>query len=168
MKNIDGVDFQKITFVLMDMDGVLSDGTLLYLPDGSVVKSFHAHDGYGIVRGRQHGLKFGIISGKVAVVNKLRAERLKIEELYEGIDDKVAAYEEIRKKYNLEAENCCFVGDDVFDMPLLGKVAFSCSPPEAIQEVKDSVHYVTKTSAGKGCVREVIDFILRKQGKLNS
>lgn len=166
MKNIDGVDFDKITFVLMDMDGVLSDGTLLYLPEGQVVKSFHAHDGFGIVRGRELGLKFGIISGKTAVVNKQRADRLKIEELYEGVDDKVAAYEEIKKKYYLEAENCCFIGDDVFDMPLLDIVAFSCSPQEAIQEVRESVHYVTKTAAGKGCVREVVDFILRKQGKL--
>jgi len=166
MKNIDGVDFSKISFVLMDMDGVLSDGTLLYLPEGQVVKSFHAHDGFGIVRGRQHGLKFGIISGKTAVVNRLRAERLKIEELYEGIENKVTAYEEIIKKHSLKAENCCFIGDDVFDMPLLGMVAFSCAPPEAIQEVKDSVHYVTRTGAGKGCVREVIDFILKKQGKL--
>lgn len=166
MKNIDGVDFQKITFILMDMDGVLSDGTLLYLPDGQVVKSFHAHDGFGIVRGRELGLKFGIISGKTAVVNRLRAERLKIEELYEGIENKITAYEEIRKNYKLEPVNFCFVGDDVFDMPLLNTVAFSCSPPEAIQEVKDSVHYVTKTGAGKGCVREITDFILRKQNKL--
>lgn len=166
MKNINSVNFSKITFVLMDMDGVLSDGTLLYLPEGQVVKSFHAHDGFGIVRGRQLGLKFGIISGKTAAVNKLRAERLKIEELHEGIEDKVAAYEVIRKKYLLAPENCCFVGDDVFDMPLLDLVGFSCSPPEAIQEVKDSVHYVTKTSAGKGCVREIVDFILRQQGKI--
>ena len=166
MKNINNVDFIAISFILMDMDGVLSDGTLLYLPEGQVVKTFHAHDGFGIVRGRELGLKYGIISGKMAVVNKQRAERLKIEELYEGIDDKVAAYEEIRKKYGLKQENFCFIGDDVFDMPLLETVAFSCAPPEAIQEVKDSVHYVTKAGAGRGCVREVIDFVLRKQSKL--
>ena len=166
MKNINNVEFSLISFILMDMDGVLSDGSLLYLPEGQVVKSFHAHDGFGIVRGREHGLKFGIISGKTAIVNKLRAERLKIEELFEGIDDKVSAYEEIRKKYGLKPENFCFIGDDVFDMPLLDKAAFSCAPPEAIVEVKDSVHYVSKTGAGKGCVREVIDFILRKQGKI--
>ena len=166
MKNINNVDFIAISFILMDMDGVLSDGTLLYLPEGQVVKTFHAHDGFGVVRGREFGLKFGIISGKTAVVNKQRAERLKIEELYEGIDDKVAAYEEIRKKYGLKQENFCFIGDDVFDMPLLETVAFSCAPPEAIQEVKDSVHYVTKAGAGRGCVREVIDFVLRKQSKL--
>ena len=166
MKNISNVDFSVISFILMDMDGVLSDGTLLYLPEGHVVKSFHAHDGFGVVRGREQGLKFGIISGKTAVVNKQRAERLKIEELYEGVDDKVAAYEEIRKKYGLKPENFVFIGDDVFDMPLLDLVAFSCSPPEAIQEVRESVHYVTKTGAGKGCVREAIDFVLRKQGKI--
>ncbi|HJY64635.1 MAG TPA: HAD hydrolase family protein [Ignavibacteria bacterium] len=166
MKNINNVDFIAISFILMDMDGVLSDGTLLYLPEGQVVKTFHAHDGFGVVRGRELGLKYGIISGKMAVVNKQRAERLKIEELYEGIDDKVAAYEEIRKKYGLKQENFCFIGDDVFDMPLLETVAFSCAPPEAIQEVKDSVHYVTKAGAGRGCVREVIDFVLRKQSKL--
>jgi len=166
MKNIDGIDFKSISFVLMDMDGVLSDGTLLYLPEGQVVKTFHAHDGFGIVRGRELGLKFGIISGKTAVVNKLRAERLKIEELYEGVDDKVSAYDQIKGKYKLKRGNFCFIGDDVFDMPLLESVAFSCAPPEAIPEVRESVHYITTARAGKGCVREVIDFILRKQGKI--
>jgi 3-deoxy-D-manno-octulosonate 8-phosphate phosphatase (KDO 8-P phosphatase) len=166
MKNIKNVKFDEISFILMDMDGVLSDGSLVYLPDGQVIKSFHAHDGFGIVRGRELGLKFGIISGKTAAVNKLRAERLKIEELYEGADDKVSAYEEIRKKYGLVPENFCFIGDDVFDMPLLEKAAFSCCPPEAIKEVRESVHYITSVSAGKGCVREVIDFVLRKQGKI--
>jgi len=166
MKNINNVDFNLISFVLMDMDGVLSDGTLLYLPEGQVVKMFHAHDGFGIVRGRELGLKYGIISGKTAIVNKQRAERLKIEELYENVDDKVLAYEEIKIKYKLKIENFCFVGDDVFDMPLLDKVAFSCAPPEALPEVRESVHYVTKAGAGKGCVREIIDFILRKQGKI--
>lgn len=166
MKNINKVDFSLISFVLMDMDGVLSDGTLLYLPEGHVVKLFHAHDGFGINRGRELGLKYGIISGKTAVVNKQRAERLKIEELYENMDDKVSAYNEIRIKYSLKPENFCFIGDDVFDMPLLNEVIFSCAPPEALPEVRESVHYVTKAGAGKGCVREVIDFILRKQGKL--
>ena len=166
MKNIGKVDFNLISFILMDMDGVMSDGTLLYLPEGHVVKLFHAHDGFGINRGRELGLKFGIISGKTAIVNKQRAERLKIEELYENMDDKVEAYEEIRIKYSLKPENFCFIGDDVFDMPLLDRVAFSCAPPEALPEVRESVHYVTNAGAGKGCVREVIDFVLRKQGKI--
>lgn len=164
MKKTDTVDFSKISFILMDLDGVLTDGTLMYLPDGEVTKPFHAHDGYGIVRGRTMGLKFAIISGRSAKANEFRAQRLKIEELYQDCDDKVAAYEEIRAKYNLKPENFCFIGDDVFDIPLLKSVAFSCAPPEAIEEVRNEVHYITKVDAGKGAVREVIDLILRKKG----
>jgi 3-deoxy-D-manno-octulosonate 8-phosphate phosphatase (KDO 8-P phosphatase) len=164
MKDINIVDFSKITFVLMDMDGVLSDGSLIYLPDGGIVKVFHAHDGYGIERGRQKGLLFGVISGKTAIANKYRVERLKIEEFYESQGDKVAAFVEIKAKYNLKDDNFCFIGDDVFDIPLLNKVAFSCAPSNAVKEVKESVHYVTETAGGKGAVREVIDYILRKKG----
>jgi len=163
MKDINPVDFSKITFVLMDMDGVLSDGSLIYLPDGGIVKVFHAHDGYGIERGRQLGLRFGVISGKSAEANRYRIERLKIEEYYESRSNKVEAFEEIKAKHKLREENFCFIGDDVFDMPLLSRVAFSCAPSNAIKEVKESVHYVTETSGGKGAVREAIDFILRKK-----
>jgi 3-deoxy-D-manno-octulosonate 8-phosphate phosphatase (KDO 8-P phosphatase) len=151
----------------MDMDGVMSDGSLIYFPDGEIIKVFHAHDGYGIERGKKLGLKFGIITGKVADVNKLRAKRLKIDELYEGCDNKLVAYESIRSKYNLKPENFCFIGDDVFDLPLLMKVGFSCAPSNAIEEVKQEVHYVTKIQGGRGAVREVIDFILRKKKLLD-
>jgi 3-deoxy-D-manno-octulosonate 8-phosphate phosphatase (KDO 8-P phosphatase) len=164
MKNINDIDFSKISFVLLDMDGVLTDGSLYYLPTGEVIKIFHAHDGFGITRGRELGLKFGIISGRSASANVHRADRLNIEELYQDCNDKVAAFEEIRKKYNLLTENFCFVGDDVFDLPLLRAVAFSCSPPQAVNEVKHEVHYITTANAGRGAVREVIDFILRKKG----
>ena len=166
MKKIEDVNFSKISFVLLDMDGVLTDGSLQYLPTGEVIKTFHAHDGFGIVRGRQHGLKFGIISGKSASSNVHRSDRLKMEELYQDCEDKVAAYEEIRAKYKLRPENFCFVGDDVFDLPLLRTVAFSCAPPQAILEVREEVHYVTKIEAGKGAVREIIDLILRNKGLL--
>lgn len=164
MKNIDSVDFSKISFILMDMDGVLTDGSVLYTSGREQIKLFHAHDGYGITRGRQHGLRFGIISGMSSPVNDFRAQRLKIEELYQDAGDKVAAYKEIMAKYKLLPGNFCFTGDDVFDIPLLNEVAFSCAPPEAIGEVKEEVHYVTKATAGRGCMREVIDIILRKKG----
>lgn len=166
MKNIDSIDFSKIKFVLMDCDGVLTDGSLLYMPDGKVIKKFHAHDGFGIVRGRELGLKFAIISGMSAEVNKRRAEKLNIEELYENCGNKTQAADEIAAKYNLSYENFCFMGDDSFDIPLLKKVAFSCAPPEAVEEVRAEVAYITKVSAGRGCVRELIDIILKKQGKL--
>ncbi len=166
MKNINNIDFSKIQFVLMDLDGVLTDGSIIYSSNGEMLKAFNAHDGFGINRGRLHGLKFAIISGMSAAANELRAKRLNIEELYQNCEDKTEAANEIKQKYNLSDENLCFIGDDVFDIPLLQQVAFSACPPEAIEEVRNEVNYITKVSAGKGCVREVIDIILRKQEKI--
>lgn len=166
MKNINNIDFSKIQFVLMDLDGVLTDGSIIYSSNGEMLKAFNAHDGFGINRGREHGLKFAIISGMSAIANEMRAKRLNIEELYQNCGDKAEAANEIKQKYNLTDENLFFIGDDVFDIPLLQQVAFSACPPEAVEEVRGVVHYVTKVSAGRGCVREMIDFILRKQGRL--
>ena len=166
MKNLNDIDFSKISFVLMDMDGVLTDGSVIYTSTGEQVKIFHAHDGFGISRGHELGLTFGVISGKSSPVNNFRVERLRIAELYQDCADKVAAYEEIRAKYKLKRENFCFIGDDVFDLPLLREVAFSCAPPNAIAEVKEEVNYITKIESGRGCVREIIDIILRKKGLL--
>jgi 3-deoxy-D-manno-octulosonate 8-phosphate phosphatase (KDO 8-P phosphatase) len=166
MKKTDNVDFSKIQFILMDLDGVLTDGSVIYSSSGEMLKAFNAHDGFGINRGRSLGLKFAIISGMSAKANEIRAERLKIEELYQNCEDKTEAAREIKQKYNLTDENLCFMGDDVFDIPLLHRVAFSAAPPEAVEDVRSAVHYITKVSAGRGCVREVIDLILKKQGKL--
>lgn len=166
MKDPKNIDFSKIQFILMDCDGVLTDGSLLYMPDGNVIKNFHAHDGYGIERGHHHGLQFAIISGRSADANKHRAKRLKIEELYEDCKDKLEAGKEIAKKYGLQMDNFCFVGDDSFDIPLLKAVGFSCAPPEAVEEVRKEVDYITTVHAGRGCIREIIDLILKKQGKI--
>ena len=89
MKKIDSVDFSKINFILLDIDGVLTDGALPYLPNGDVIKIFHAHDGYGIERAKHFDIKFGLISGRHADANSHRARRLKIEELYQDCKDKV-------------------------------------------------------------------------------
>ena len=148
---------------IMDMDGVLTDGTIIYSTSGEHIKVFSVYDGYGIERGHKHGLKFGIISGKSSEVNVLRAKKLKLEELYQDISDKVEAYEEIKEKQGLSAENFAYIGDEVFDLPLLDAVALSAAPANAVQEVKDAVHYVTKTEGGKGAVRELIDLILSKK-----
>ncbi|MGH2576039.1 MAG: KdsC family phosphatase [Ignavibacteria bacterium] len=160
---IDETDFSKISFILMDMDGVLTDGSIIYSSTGEQTKIFSAYDGYGIERGHHKGLKFAIITGKNSDVNKFRAKRLKIDELYQGTEDKLTAYEEIKKKYNLGDESFCFIGDDVFDLPLLKKVSFSCAPVNAIKEVREQVDYVTEIEGGKGAVREVIDLILKKK-----
>lgn len=163
MKNLDEVDFSRISFILMDMDGVLTDGTIIYSTNGEHFKVFSVYDGYGIERGHKLGIKFGIISGRSSEVNVMRAKKLKLEELYQDISDKVKAYEEIKEKHKLNAESFAYIGDEVFDLPLLNAVALSAAPANAVQEVKDAVHYVTKTEGGKGAVRELIDLILSKK-----
>ena len=163
MKNINDIDFSKISFVLMDLDGVMTDGTIIYSTNGEQIKVFSVYDGYGIERGHRLGMKFGIISGRSSEVNVLRAKKLNIEELHQNANNKVAVYEEIKQKYSLGDENFVYIGDEVFDIPLLQKVAFSCAPANAVPEVKKEVHYITKVEGGKGAVREIIDFILREK-----
>jgi 3-deoxy-D-manno-octulosonate 8-phosphate phosphatase (KDO 8-P phosphatase) len=154
-------DLKKVNFLLMDLDGCLSTGHIIYLSNGIDMKMFHTHDGFGIARGRELGMKFAVISGKSSKVNKLRVSRLKIDHLYEDIDDKTIPYKELKKKYKLSDENFAYIGDDEFDIPLLKLVGFSTCPKSAIDEVKKHVHYVCRKNGGDGAVREVIDMILK-------
>ena len=134
---------------------------LNYLSNGTDLKIFHTHDGYGITRGRELGLKFAVISGKSSKVNKLRVNRLKIDHLFEDIEDKTVPYQALKKKYRLKDENFAYIGDDEFDIPLLKLVGFSSCPKSGIEEVKKHVHYVCKKDGGDGAVREIIDMILK-------
>jgi 3-deoxy-D-manno-octulosonate 8-phosphate phosphatase (KDO 8-P phosphatase) len=154
-------DLSKIQFLLMDMDGCLSTGQIIFSSNGEDTKIFHTHDGFGITRGRKFGLKFAVISGMGSRVNKIRVDRLKIDYLFENIDDKRIPYEELKKKHNLKDENFSYIGDDEFDIPLLTEVGFSCCPNNAMEEVKKHVHYVCKKNGGEGAVREIIDKILK-------
>jgi YrbI family 3-deoxy-D-manno-octulosonate 8-phosphate phosphatase len=154
-------DLKKIEVVLMDMDGCLTTGHIIYSSNGEDIKMFHTHDGYGLTRGRALGLKFAVISGMNSAVNKRRVERLKIHHLYENIDDKLIPFEQLKKKYKLKDENFAYIGDDEFDIPLLKKVGFSCCPNSGIDEVKKHVHYVCKKNGGEGAIREMIDKILK-------
>jgi 3-deoxy-D-manno-octulosonate 8-phosphate phosphatase (KDO 8-P phosphatase) len=154
-------DLKKIEIILMDMDGCLTTGHIIYSSSGEDTKMFHTHDGYGLTRGRELGMKFAVISGMNSAVNKRRVERLKIHHLYENIDDKLIPFEELKKMYKLKDENFAYIGDDEFDIPLLKKVGFSCCPKSGIDEVKKHVHYVCKKNGGEGAVREMIDKILK-------
>jgi len=154
-------DLKKIEVILMDMDGCLTTGHIIYSSSGEDTKMFHTHDGYGLTRGRALGMKFAVISGMNSAVNKRRVERLKIHHLYENIDDKLIPFEELKKMYKLKDENFAYIGDDEFDIPLLKKVGFSCCPKSGIDEVKKHVHYVCRKNGGEGAIREMIDKILK-------
>ena len=147
--------------VIMDVDGVLTDGRIIYGSDGTEYKCFHVHDGYGIFRAREKGLKLAIVSGRTSKVTSLRAKKLEIDEAYQGVDDKVRVSDKIKKKHKLRNDEICFIGDDEFDLPLLLQVGFSCAPRDAVTSVRQQVDYVTKTAGGRGAVREVLDLILR-------
>lgn len=156
-------DLSKIEFVLMDMDGCLTTGHIIYTSAGEDIKVFHTHDGYGITRGIVLGLKFAIISGRSSKVNRMRVDKLGIHYMYEDIDDKRIPFEELKAKYNLQNENFAYIGDDEFDIPLLKEVGFSCCPNSAVDEVKNHVDYICKKDGGDGAVREIIDMILREK-----
>lgn len=156
---------KKIKLLILDVDGVLTDGSIVYSSNGEEIKTFNVHDGYGIEILRQEGIPVAIITGRISQIVEKRAKDLKIEDLIQGTIDKVPAAESFARKYNITFEEIAFMGDDLFDIPLLQRVGFSCAPKNARKEVKRIVHYVTKKEGGKGAVREVIDMILEAQKK---
>jgi 3-deoxy-D-manno-octulosonate 8-phosphate phosphatase (KDO 8-P phosphatase) len=147
--------------VVMDVDGVLTDGRIIYGSDGLEYKCFDVHDGYGIWRSQEKGIKFAIISGRASDVTTIRAMKLRITEVHQGSDDKVSVFNKIKSKHKIQNHEVCFIGDDEFDLPLLKIVGFSVAPHDAIECVRRSVNYVTKAESGRGAVREVLDLILR-------
>jgi len=147
--------------VIMDVDGVLTDGRIIIDARGIEYKSFDVHDGYGIARARDNGILFAIISGRTSKSVDHRAKRLKIADVYQSRLDKVEAYKEIKQKYELNDSEVCFIGDDEFDVPLLKTVGLSFAPANAMEEVKKHVHVVLNKEGGRGAVREVLDMILK-------
>jgi len=150
----------------MDLDGCLTTGHIIYSTSGEDIKMFHTHDGYGITRGRELGLKFAVISGMGSPVNHRRVERLGIHHLFEHIKNKTVPFEELKQIYNLPSDAFAYIGDDEFDIPLLREVGFSACPLSAVDEVKNHVDYICKKNGGDGCVREIIDIILKAKGLL--
>lgn len=154
---------KRIRMVLLDVDGVLTDGRIIFGNDGTEYKCFDAHDGYGITRALEFKLKLAVISGKTSKVTKLRMKRLGVKEIYQNTMDKVSIYKKLKKKYRLRDDEICFIGDDEFDLPLLKKVGFSAAPCDAMLRVKANVDYVTMLAAGRGAVREVLDLIMKSK-----
>ena len=154
---------REVRMLLLDVDGVMTDGGIYYSERGGEIKRFNAQDGYGVVRAREHGLKIAIVSGRSTPVVATRAKKLRIDEVHQNSADKVAVMQKIRKKYRLREEQIAFMGDELFDIPLLRAVGFSAAPSNARPEVKKIVDYASPVCGGEGAVRDVIDFIIRCQ-----
>jgi len=156
---------RKIKMILMDVDGTLTDGTLIVLPDGEELKSYNVKDGMGILMARLVGFKTGIITGKTSGPLVKRAERLKIEELYQGILNKTQALEEILEKHSLSHDEIAYIGDDLGDLEVMKAVGFAAAVADAHPEVKKHCHFISSLEGGRGAVREFIEFIFSSQDK---
>lgn len=151
---------KKIKVIAFDLDGILTDGHLWY--QGEEVgwnRAFYIYDGYGMKLLMKAGLKVGVITGGNSVSVRKRVELLGLDFCYSGNEDKRAAFTDLLNKYNVSAEEVLYMGDELFDMPLLKKAGFSATVPNCSDEVKEVVDYVTIKESGKGCAREVMDLV---------
>jgi len=156
---------RKIKIIIMDVDGTLTDGTLLLLPDGEELKSYNVRDGLGILLAHLAGLKTGIISGKASKPLEKRAERLKISALYQGILDKKPVLHEILHKHGISIQEAAYMGDDLGDLEVIKSVGLAGAVADAHPEIKKHSHFISSHPGGKGAVREFIEFILEAQDK---
>jgi len=155
----------RVRMLILDVDGVLTDGTFALDHEGHEHKSFSALDGSGIKYWHRAGMRSAIITGRTSPCVQERAKELGIEDVYLGAYDKLGPYTEIRDRHQVEDEEVCYIGDDLTDLPLLRRVGFPATVPHAPPEVKRIALYVTRALAGKGAVREVIEKILRYQDR---
>ena len=155
----------KIKLVLIDNDGVLTDGRIVYGDYGDELKFFDVQDGFGMVLLRRAGFPVVIISGKKSRINQRRAKELEVSRIFQKATDKLKVYEKLIKKHKVSAEEVLFIGDDLIDLPVLRRVGFAAAVSNAVPDVKEAVHYVTERAGGRGGVREVIDLLLKAQGK---
>jgi 3-deoxy-D-manno-octulosonate 8-phosphate phosphatase (KDO 8-P phosphatase) len=156
---------RKIRIIIMDVDGTLTDGTLLILPDGEELKSYNVRDGLGILLAHLAGLKTGIITGKVSKALEKRAEKLKISTLYQGILDKKSVLHEILDQNSLSLQEVAFIGDDLGDLEVIKSVGLAGAVADAHPEIIKHSHFISKHPGGRGAVREFIEFILGAQEK---
>jgi len=154
----------RVRLVLLDVDGVMTDGKLLQFSDGTEGRAFHVRDGYGIKMGQRLGLRFGILSGRSSKVTEARALELGIDEVHVGVLEKLGVYEEILGRAGLGDEAVCYVGDDLVDVPVLRRAGLGVAPADASEEALEAARFVTKRRGGEGAVREVVTLLLKARG----
>ena len=155
----------RIKLLLMDCDGVLTDGRLWLTDDGDEQKSFNTHDGLGLALFHRAGLKSGIITGRSSRAVARRAQELGVEFLCQGNPDKTAAFEQLLREAGVDENEVAFVGDDLPDIPIMNRAELAVAVADAVAETRSVAHYVTRAKGGRGAVREVIEIILKSQGR---
>lgn len=156
---------EKIKLLLLDVDGVLTDGRIIYDSHGRDIKFFDVHDGLGVYVLKKAGIKTILITAKGSLAIKPRARDMEVEAVFENISPKTAVLDKILKKYKVDLDEVCFVGDDLVDLCLMKKVGFSIAVFNAAPEIKEAASYITVKHGGRGAVREVAELILKSQDK---
>ncbi len=159
---------QQVRLMIMDVDGVLTTGAIILEDHSPEIKMFHAHDGIGLVLARYAGIKTAIITQRQSPAVERRARELKIDYLYMKKFYKIQAYEDVLKKTGISEDAICYIGDDLPDLPLMRRVGFPVAVANANWRVKEEVPFESDTPGGQGAVREVVEFILEAQGKLDA
>ena len=156
---------KKIKVLAMDVDGVLTDGSIVVDSHGQETKIFNVLDGFGIVVAQYVGLKTAIITARLSKPVDFRAKDLRINKVYQNAFPKIKAYEKMLQEFSVDDSAVCYIGDDLPDLAVLQRVGFAVTVPAAAREIKRMADYVTKRDAGHGAVREIIELILSAQGK---
>jgi 3-deoxy-D-manno-octulosonate 8-phosphate phosphatase (KDO 8-P phosphatase) len=155
----------KISTLIFDVDGVLTNGMVTIMPDGELVRNMNIKDGYALKTAVDKGYNVCIISGGKNEGVRKRLANLGIKDIYLGAHDKILQYDELVKKYNLKPENVLYMGDDIPDYPVMKMVGLSCCPNDAAPEIQKISKYISDKKGGEGCVRDIIEQVLRVQEK---
>ncbi len=154
----------QVEVLLLDVDGVLTDGRIVLADYGDELKAFDVHDGAGLIFWNRVGLRSAVITARKSQIVKRRAKELRVEFLAQGRLEKLPAYEELLKRLRVSDEQVCAMGDDLMELPILRRVGLAVAVPNAVEEVRRGSHYVTRRPGGRGAVREVVEMILKAKG----
>lgn len=153
----------RVRLLMLDVDGVLTDGGLYYFEEPGYAVRFDIKDGLGLARAVREGLIVALVSGRDTPQARRRARELGIEEIHLGVRDKAAALDGILARTGIDPGDACFVGDDLIDLPAMRKVGWAVAVADAAPEVREAAHYVTRLAGGRGAVREIVDLILSRR-----
>jgi YrbI family 3-deoxy-D-manno-octulosonate 8-phosphate phosphatase len=156
---------RAIELILSDVDGVLTDGGIVFDNQGVESKQFHIRDGMGIKLWQRAGYRFGLVTGRSSQIVRIRAAELGIDLVRQAAEDKFPATQQIAEELNLRLDQICYIGDDLPDMPAIRAVGFGVAVADAAVEVRAAAQWTTTTPGGRGAVREVIELILKSQGR---
>ena len=156
---------EQIRALVCDVDGVLTDGSILLAEDGTEIKRFNSHDGAGIHLFVESGFQVALLTGRTSGAAAQRARELGVQHVRQGVRDKIPVYEELLAAMGVTDAEVCYVGDDLPDVPVMRRAGYSAAPADAREEVRAAASYVTHARGGRGAVREVIERILKAQGK---